>query len=51
MRFRVERTRTDTGYGEGWVVLDEYGDLCAEGSTWLWAMTAAWFLVAHWSVV
>lgn len=27
MKLRIERTRTDTGYGDGWVVLNDHGSV------------------------
>lgn len=41
MRYRVERERTDHGYGDGWVILDEHGELVRWCIAWHLAMIGA----------
>lgn len=45
MKFRVERERTDHGYGEGWCVMDPEGVVLMTRTSWsaalLWALTFA----------
>jgi len=44
MRYRVERERLDHGYGFGWVILDEHGDVQGRRLTQPTAFTAALLL-------
>lgn len=45
MKYRVERSRLDHGYGAGWVILDPAGEVVGGGSTqpaaFLWALDLA----------
>lgn len=47
MKCRVERCRTDNGYGPGWVVLDWTGDVVWHSETWEFAMFGAFVVVSQ----
>lgn len=44
-KYRVERVRTDNGYGPGWVVLDHRGEAIREWHSWKLALASAHFRV------
>lgn len=45
MKYRVERERTDNGYGPGWVVLDAHGNAVRVWHSWRLALASAHFRV------
>lgn len=51
MRHRVERERTDNGFGPGWVVLDEHGAVVWVDATWRAAFIGACLLAIIWGSV
>jgi len=48
MKYRVERSRLDHGYGLGWVVLDPQGDVAAWSALWVDALGTALWLCDFW---
>lgn len=50
MKYRVERVRTDHGFGTGWVVLDEFGDLASVQTHWVHAVAVALLLARAWAI-
>lgn len=47
MKYRVERERTDSGFGPSWVVLEPTGIVVITRTTWLDAYRAAHYVAVN----